>query len=82
LIPVGLRIHEGHLWNVPTHHPPPLAILLHGLGRSPWSMRLIQRALVDQGYRVVNLGYPSRAADIATLATNVGRQIATLDGEA
>jgi pimeloyl-ACP methyl ester carboxylesterase len=44
-------------------------------------MRLIQRALVDRGYRVVNLGYPSRAADIATLATNVGRQIATLDGE-
>jgi hypothetical protein len=45
-------------------------------------MRLIERALVNHGYRVINLGYPSRAADIATLATNVGRQIATLEGDA
>jgi pimeloyl-ACP methyl ester carboxylesterase len=44
-------------------------------------MRLIERALVNHHYRVVNLGYPSRAADIATLATNVGRQIATLEGD-
>ena len=44
-------------------------------------MRLIEQALVNHGYRVINLGYPSRAGDIATLATNVGRQIATLEGE-
>jgi len=44
-------------------------------------MRLIERALVDHGYRVINLGYPSRAADVATLATNIGRQIATLEGD-
>lgn len=42
-------------------------------------MRLIERALVNHGYRVINLGYPSRTADVATLATNVGRQIVTLE---
>ncbi len=32
-------------------------ILLHGLGRSPFSMRKIERVLKDQGYRVINAGY-------------------------
>ncbi|MBV1910488.1 MAG: alpha/beta hydrolase [Kangiellaceae bacterium] len=33
-------------------------ILLHGLGRSPRSMRKLERALKNQGYRVLNAGYP------------------------
>jgi triacylglycerol lipase len=32
-------------------------ILLHGLGRSPRSMRKIELALKKQGYRVLNTGY-------------------------
>ena len=43
-------------------------VLLHGLTRSPASMWLMQRSLEAQGYRVVNQAYPSRSADIETLA--------------
>ncbi len=35
-------------------------VLLHGLGRTHRSMRPVEDALVERGYRVVNLGYPSR----------------------
>ncbi len=34
-------------------------ILLHGMGRTRWSMRKPARALSAAGYHVVNLGYPS-----------------------
>jgi pimeloyl-ACP methyl ester carboxylesterase len=43
-------------------------ILLHGLARSEKSMRLLERALQQRGYRVVNAGYDSRSSDIETLA--------------
>jgi pimeloyl-ACP methyl ester carboxylesterase len=43
-------------------------ILLHGLARSEKSMRLLERALKQRGYRVVNAGYDSRSSDIETLA--------------
>ncbi|MEL6246675.1 MAG: alpha/beta fold hydrolase [Cyanobacteria bacterium J06627_15] len=36
-----------------------IVILLHGLGRTPRSMRPIQRRLEKEGYRVHNLSYPS-----------------------
>ena len=35
------------------------AVLLHGMGRTRWSMRKPAKALVEAGYHVVNLGYPS-----------------------
>jgi len=43
-------------------------VLLHGLARTPQSMRIMQWALENRGYRVVNLGYASRRGTIATLA--------------
>lgn len=43
-------------------------ILLHGLIRTPRSMGKIERALEDDGYKVVNLGYPSRQAPIEELS--------------
>jgi len=49
---------------------PATVILLHGLGRGPWSMKRIEWALRRDGYRVVNIGYASRQHDIATLAKN------------
>lgn len=51
-------------------HRPTLGtvILLHGLGRGPWSMKRIEWALRRDGYHVINLGYPSQHHDIATLA--------------
>ena len=49
-------------------------VLLHGLGRSARSMRAVERALVQRGRRVLNIDYPSRTADIDTLAADVARQ--------
>lgn len=43
-------------------------ILLHGLARSPRSLGKLEAALARAGYRVVNLGYPSRTAGIAQLS--------------
>ncbi len=43
-------------------------ILLHGLGRTSASMRIMQWALEHHGYRVVNPSYPSRKARIDELA--------------
>ena len=34
-------------------------ILLHGLGRTPLSMKRIEWTLQKQNYRVINVGYPS-----------------------
>jgi len=36
-----------------------VVVLLHGMGRGTLSMKRIEWALVNRGYRVVNLGYPS-----------------------
>ena len=45
-------------------------VLLHGLARSPSSRLVMEEALVQAGYDVVNRGYPSTEADIAFLDTN------------
>ncbi len=42
-------------------------VLLHGLARTRLSMRPMQRALEQSGYRVINQGYPSRKAPIERL---------------
>src|SRR5438093_12449742 len=36
-----------------------VVVLLHGMGRGTLSMKRIEWALVNHGYRVVNVGYPS-----------------------
>ncbi|HKB56731.1 MAG TPA: alpha/beta fold hydrolase [Lacunisphaera sp.] len=43
-------------------------ILLHGLGRTPWSLWRVQQALRRDGYRVVNVAYPSRKHAIGDLS--------------
>ncbi len=43
---------------------PANVVLLHGLGRTKWSMSLLGLALARHGYRVLNLGYPSRRRSI------------------
>ena len=47
---------------------PETVVLLHGLGRSAWSMARLEHALARDGYRVVNLCYPSRTVPLETLA--------------
>ncbi len=44
-------------------------ILLHGLGRTRYSMSKMEAALKAEGYRVINLDYPSRKKKITELAT-------------
>ena len=39
-------------------------ILLHGLARNASSMHKLEKALVEQGYEVVNVDYPSTKHDI------------------
>lgn len=43
-------------------------VLLHGLGRTSWSMSRLATALKADGYRVVNLTYPSRSLPLESLA--------------
>lgn len=43
-------------------------ILLHGLGRTRWSFWRMERALRRDGYRVVNVTYPSREKSVEDLA--------------
>ena len=50
-------------------------ILLHGLGRSRWSMRTMEKALTQSGYRVFNMGYPSTTKAIPDLAAELHVQV-------
>ena len=43
-------------------------IVLHGLGRTAFSMSLIEEALVNENYLVWNEGYPSTSGDIEKLS--------------
>jgi pimeloyl-ACP methyl ester carboxylesterase len=54
-------------------------VLLHGAGRSRYSMMRMAKALDREGYRVHNLGYPSRHAPIEILGEFVERQINDLE---
>lgn len=48
--------------------PGETVILLHGLGRSPWSFWRLQQVLRRDGYQVVNVAYPSRQQTIEDLS--------------
>lgn len=50
-------------------------ILFHGILRSARSMRSLARRLQAQGYRVLNVDYPSRRFDLAGLAEWVRKPI-------
>ncbi len=56
---------------------PPI-VLLHGLGRTRYSLWPVAREAARRGYRVHNFGYPSRRAPIEQLAETVGRRIREL----
>jgi pimeloyl-ACP methyl ester carboxylesterase len=60
--------------------PPPL-VLLHGLGRTRYSLWPVAREAARRGYHVHNLGYPSRRASIEELAESVGRRIRNVAGD-
>ena len=51
-------------------------MLLHGLGRTPLSFAGLARWLRRRGFRVLNVGYPSRRRTVAELAEHVGAVLA------
>ena len=51
------------------------AVLLHGLGETPWQMALIEGALQAAGFGVTNLRYPSTEACTAELADRFVRPL-------
>ena len=53
----------------------PALVLLHGLGRTKWSLWPVAREARRRGRTVHNLGYPSRSAPIEALAEDVGRHL-------
>lgn len=50
-------------------------VLLHGLGRSERSMQRLAGTLEAEGYRAVNLGYPSRDFSIRELADTLAAEL-------
>lgn len=63
-----LRFLLGLLAMVATASAANTVVLLHGLGRTGWSMSRLASALEREGYRVVNLTYPSRSLPLEALA--------------
>ena len=43
-------------------------VLLHGMGRTSWSMKRVQWTLESAGYNVVNISYPSRRHTVERLS--------------
>ncbi len=74
--PILILLHVTMVWlfgvlparSEPVEDPPPeCVILLHGLARTPNSMLVIEEALRQVGYQVVNRGYRSTEAPIEVL---------------
>jgi Alpha/beta hydrolase family len=50
-------------------------LLLHGLGRTPLSLRRMARGLEASGFRVLNFAYPTRTLGLAALIDVVGKRL-------
>ena len=61
-----------------TTAPLPPVVLLHGLARTPRSMRRLATALAARGRQVYNVGYPSRRHGVSALAAIVARDLAAV----
>ena len=55
-----------------------LVILVHGLGRTRYSLRAMREALEEQGHRVVSLSYPSTRASLDEHASGLGHLLDSL----
>lgn len=68
LVPIGL----GLLWVASGCFPPPpegadTVVVVHGLGRTPASMAVLESRLESTGFRVVSFGYPSTSESMEAL---------------
>jgi pimeloyl-ACP methyl ester carboxylesterase len=52
-----------------------LVVVLHGMGRTSYSMRPVEMALKEAGYDVLNIGYSSYCCAIADLGAAVRREL-------
>jgi hypothetical protein len=59
-----------------------LVVLVHGMGRSPLSMWLLEQRLEHDGYRVLRFGYRSTRGSVAQLGDALGRRAAQRTGDA
>ena len=55
-------------------------VLLHGLSRTPRSMKRLEAALSRSGYAVVNVGYRAGRRPIEDLSEDLGARLAELGG--
>lgn len=53
-----------------------LVVLVHGMGRTPFSMLLLELHLEEEGYRVLNFGYSSYGPDVATIGQELANAVA------
>lgn len=63
----------GHL-KTQANCEPESVVLLHGLGRGPWSLKLLELRLWRAGFEVHNLRYSSRAHSIDEIVIEVHEQ--------
>jgi triacylglycerol lipase len=54
---------------------PETVVLLHGLGRSPGGMKILELRLEADGFEVFNLEYDSRASSIEDVTASVDKQL-------
>lgn len=86
-ITIPLAVLIAAMYVLIAHAPAPAAatdgivVLLHGLGRSDWSMKPLERGLEEEGYRVVNLDYPSARHPIEELSRQLGEELAACCAE-
>ncbi len=76
VIPVGLILFAESAWRntalarerISTNQHGDYAVLVHGLGRSAWSLKRLDWTLTKEGYRVINVSYPSARISIQDAA--------------
>lgn len=61
-----MSTHDGHLDGAVQG-----VVLLHGMARTPASMRCIERMLAAEGYRTLNLSYDSRRKGLEALSDEI-----------
>lgn len=65
----------GFGWCPPAAASPDTVVLLHGLGRGPWGMKILELRLEAEAFEVFNLRYDSRASSIEEVTDSVDDQL-------
>jgi triacylglycerol lipase len=70
------------LWGASSCSSPPpdgaeSVVIVHGLGRTPASMAILEARLQSAGFRVVNFGYPSTSEPMEDLVDRLGHELGT-----